>query len=197
MEQSNKIGLLVFMLGFLSFLLAVVAENKKPPFGTPIQGRDVVICKFPSDPTILLGSLSTIALVLSVILGHVGIFFPYKGKPLSTSVLFGYKTLFIFFYVAEIVSAWAIAFLVWTIVTEGLHRSRNVHYDLTTQCPTAKTGMFGGSAFLALDAAILWLVCQMLTLNVRADHFEGEGEGEEEGKGEYGHVYANDVNTHD
>ncbi|XP_042380400.1 uncharacterized protein LOC121972842 [Zingiber officinale] len=191
MEQSKMIGLSVFLLGFLSFLLAVVAENKKPPFGTPIQGRDVVICKFPSDPSILLGSLSTIALVLSVILGHVGIFFPYKGKPVSTSVLFGYKTLSIFFYVAEIVSAWAIAFLVWTIVTEGLHRSRNVHYDLTTQCPTAKTGMFGGSAFLALDAALLWVVCQMLTLNVRDDYFGGE----EDGKGEYGHVYTNDVNV--
>lgn len=65
----------------------------------------------------------------------------------------------------------ALAMLVWTTVSEGLHRSRNVHHDLTTRCPTAKTGLFGGGAFLALDAAIFWLICQMLTMNARSDYF--------------------------
>ncbi|KAG6485368.1 hypothetical protein ZIOFF_053909 [Zingiber officinale] len=64
LEQSGKIGSFVIILGFLSFILAIVAENKKPPFGTPIQGKGVVICKFPSDPTVLVGSLSVVALVL-------------------------------------------------------------------------------------------------------------------------------------
>ncbi|KAG6501034.1 uncharacterized protein LOC121995187 [Zingiber officinale] len=189
LEQSGKIGSFVIILGFLSFILAIVAENKKPAFGTPIQGKGVVICKFPSDPTVLVGSLSVVALVFTIIGGHVAVFFNYKGKAVSNNVLFGYSTLFVFFVIAEIVSTLAFAFLIWTVVTEGLHRSRNVHYDLTTQCPTAKTGMFGGAAFLALDAAILWLVCLTLTLNVRADHFEDE----EVKKGEYGQVYATEL----
>ncbi|KAG6466734.1 uncharacterized protein LOC122036916 [Zingiber officinale] len=189
LEQSGKIGSFVIILGFLSFILAIVAENKKPAFGTPIQGKGVVICKFPSDPTVLVGSLSVVALVFTIIGGHVAVFFNYKGKVVSNNVLFGYSTLFVFFVIAEIVSTLAFAFLIWTVVTEGLHRSRNVHYDLTTQCPTAKTGMFGGAAFLALDAAILWLVCLTLTLNVRADHFEDE----EVKKGEYGQVYATEL----
>ncbi|KAG6481496.1 hypothetical protein ZIOFF_058100 [Zingiber officinale] len=125
----------------------------------------------------------------TIIGGHVAVFFNYKGKAVSNNVLFGYSALFVFFVIAEIVSTLAFAFLIWTVVTEGLHRSRNVHYDLTTQCPTAKTGMFGGAAFLALDAAILWLVCLTLTLNVRADHFEDE----EVKKGEYGQVYATEL----
>ncbi|KAG6481499.1 uncharacterized protein LOC122013550 [Zingiber officinale] len=189
LEQSGKIGSFVIILGFLSFILAIVAENKKPPFGTPIQGNGVVICKFPSDPTVLVDSLSVVALVFTIIGGHVTVFFNYKGKAVSNNVLFGYSALFVFFVIAEIVSTLAFAFLIWTVVTEGLHRSRNVHYDLTTQCPTAKTGMFGGAAFLALDAAILWLVCLTLTLNVRADHFEDE----EVKKGEYGQVYATEL----
>ncbi|KAG6485378.1 uncharacterized protein LOC122010574 [Zingiber officinale] len=189
LEQSGKIGSFVTILGFLSFILAIVAENKKPPFGTPIQGKGVVICKFPSDPTVLVGSLSVVALVFTIIGGHVAVFFNYKGKVVSNNVLFGYSTLFVFFVIAEIVSTLAFAFLIWTVVSEGLHRSRNVHYDLTTQCPTAKTGMFGGAAFLALDAAILWLVCLMLTMNVRADHFEDE----EVKKGEYGQAYATEL----
>lgn len=75
----------------------------------------------------------------------------------------------------------ALAMLVWTTVSEGLHRSRNVHHDLTTRCPTAKTGLFGGGAFLALDAAIFWLICQMLTMNARSDYFN-----EDDPIGEYG-----------
>ena len=56
------------------------------------------------------------------------------------------------------------------------------------QCPTAKTGLFGGAAFLALDAALFWLVCQMLALNARADYLD-----EDDNKGEYGQVYADEV----
>ncbi|XP_074575501.1 uncharacterized protein LOC141831953 [Curcuma longa] len=189
-DQTVKIGSFVTLLGFLSFILAIVAENKKPPFGTPIQGKGVVICKFPSDMTVLAGALSAVALVFTIIAGHVAVFFPYKGKAVSSNVLFGYFTLFVFFVIAEIVSTLAFAFLIWTVVTEGLHRKRNVHFVLTTQCPTAKTGMFGGAAFLALDAAILWLVCLMLTMNVRSDHFE---EDEEDKKREHGQVYATEL----
>ena len=90
--------------------------------------------------------------------------------------------------VIRLVSALALAMLLWATVTEGLHRSRNIHHDLDIQCPTAKTGLFGGAAFLALDAALFWLVCQMLALNARADYLD-----EDDDKGEYGQVYAADI----
>lgn len=73
--------------------------------------------------------------------------------------------------------------MIWATATEGFHRTRNVHHNLKTTCPTAKTGLFGGAAFLALDAALFWLVCQMLALNARADYLE-----EDDPKGDYGQV---------
>lgn len=73
------------------------------------------------------------------------------------------------------VSVLGFGLLLWVTITEGLHRSRSVHpTDLGYQCPTAKTGLFGGAAFVALDAALLWLVCQLLTINHRADYLEEE-----------------------
>lgn len=86
------------------------------------------------------------------------------------------------------VSTLALVMLLWATITEGLHRSRNVHHDPEYLCPTAKTGLFGGAAFLALDAALFWLICQMLTLNARADYFD-----EDDPKGEYGQVYADEL----
>ncbi|RRT62465.1 hypothetical protein B296_00026925 [Ensete ventricosum] len=83
------------------------------------------------------------------------------------------------------VSIVALVSLMWATISEGLHRSRNVHHDPEYLCPTAKTGLFGGAAFLALDAALFWLICQMLTLNVRADYFD-----EDDPKVEYGQVSA-------
>lgn len=78
----------------------------------------------------------------------------------------------------------------WATITEDLNRVHNIHHDLTTQCPTAKTGTFGGAAFLSLDATLFWLVCQMLTLNARADYLD-----ENDPKGEYGQVYATDYDA--
>jgi hypothetical protein len=77
--------------------------------------------------------------------------------------------------------------LLWATVTESLHRSNNTHQDMHYNCPTAKTGLFGGAAFLALDASLFWLVCQMLALNARADYMD------EDDKGEYGQVCAAEV----
>ena len=88
----------------------------------------------------------------------------------------------------RLVSALAFAMLLWATVTEGLHRSKNIHHDMNYQCPTAKTGLFGVAAFLALDASLFWLVCQMLVLNARADYLD-----EDDNKGEYGQVYAAEV----
>ncbi|KAJ8466736.1 hypothetical protein OPV22_029288 [Ensete ventricosum] len=180
-SQTARIGACVFCLGFMSFLLAIFAETTKPPFGTPIQAKDAVICKFPDDPSILLGTLSVVTLVLAAIAGHAAVYFPYKGKSVPRNALFRSTTLSTFFVIAEVITVLALVMLLWTTTSEVLHRSRNVHRDLTTQCPTAKTGLFGGGAFLALDAALFWLICQMLTLNARSDYLDEE----DETKGEY------------
>lgn len=83
----------------------------------------------------------------------------------------------------------AAALLLWPTITEQLHRSRNVHRNLETACPTAKTGLLGGGAFVSLDASLLWLVALMLADNAREDYFE---ETEKDVKGEYGQVSAID-----
>jgi len=88
------------------------------------------------------------------------------------------------------VTVLAEAMMLWATITEGLHRSFNIHHDLNAECATAKTGLFGGAGFLALDAALFWLVCQMLTDNARADYLE-----DEDPKGTYGQVLATDYDV--
>ncbi|KAJ6845713.1 uncharacterized protein M6B38_286345 [Iris pallida] len=188
---SSQIALTVAFFGSFAFIFGVIAENKKPPFGTPIQGKGVVICKFPSDPTVALGALSVVALLLSAISGWFAVFFPYQGKSVPKEALFRSTALTVFFIIAVSVTVLAEGMMMWATITEGLHRSRNVHQDLTTQCPTAKTGLFGGAAFLALDASLFWLVCQMLTLNARADYLEED----DDPKGAYGQVLATDFDA--
>lgn len=66
----------------------------------------------------------------------------------------------------------AAIFLIWPTITEQLHRSRNVHYNVDTDCPTAKTGLMGGGAFLSLNASLFWLLSLVLVSNAREDYFE-------------------------
>lgn len=63
-------------------------------------------------------------------------------------------------------------FLLWPTIEEQLHLARNVHHNLETDCPTAKTGILGGGAFASLDAALFWLVTLMLAINARDDFFD-------------------------
>ncbi|XP_058113437.1 uncharacterized protein LOC131256567 [Magnolia sinica] len=189
-NRTAQIALSVAAFGSLAFIFGVIAENKKPAAGIPFSGKDVVICKYPSDPTVALGSLSVVTLFVATILGVVSMFYPYKGKSVPTEALFRSTTLLVFFVIAMSVSVLAEAMMMWATITEGLHRVRNVHHNLNTQCPTAKTGLFGGAAFLALDAALFWLVCQMLTLNAREDYLE-----EEDPKGEYGHIHTTEYSA--
>ncbi|TVU18128.1 hypothetical protein EJB05_34201 [Eragrostis curvula] len=135
-----------------------------------------------------MGSLSIVALILAAIIGHVAIFHPYSGKSVPRRALFQSTSLSVFFVVAELVSALAFAMLLWATVTESLHRSNSIHHNMDYKCPTAKTGLFGGAAFLALDASLFWLVCQMLALNARADYLD-----EDDTKGEYGQVYTSEA----
>lgn len=83
----------------------------------------------------------------------------------------------------------AAALLLWPTIVEQRHLTKNVHHNLQTSCPTAKTGLLGGGAFLSLDSALLWLVSLMLADNAREDYFEEVGF---ESKGEHGNVLATD-----
>lgn len=75
--------------------------------------------------------------------------------------------------------------LLWPTITEQLHLTHNVHRNLETSCPTAKTGLLGGGAFVSLDSTLFWLVALMLADNAREDYFSELGL---ENKGESGQV---------
>lgn len=66
----------------------------------------------------------------------------------------------------------AAALLLWPTISEQLHITHNIHHNLQTDCPTAKTGLLGGGAFLSLDSAFFWLVALMLADNAREDYFQ-------------------------
>lgn len=67
--------------------------------------------------------------------------------------------------------------LLWPTITEQIHLTRKVHLDADYACPTAKSGLLGGGAFLSLDACLFWLVALMLADNAREDYFD-EAKGE-------------------
>ncbi|KAL6989839.1 hypothetical protein U1Q18_015590 [Sarracenia purpurea var. burkii] len=189
---TKQMSLIVATFGVLSFIFGVVAENKKPASGTPITGKGVVICKYPSDPTVVLGYLATVFLVASTVVGYLSLFYPYKGKSIPLAALFRSTSFLVFFNIALGTAGLAATFLLWPTITEQLHLIRNVHHNLKTNCPTAKTGLLGGGAFLALDASLFWLVSLMLADNAREDYFD---EVESGGKGEQGHVVTDDFNA--
>ncbi|XP_010922470.1 uncharacterized protein [Elaeis guineensis] len=188
---NAQLGLSTASFGVLSFILGIVAEFEKPPYGTPIQGKDVIICKFPSDPTVALGALSVVAVFISAALGILSVFFPYKGKSVPRNVMFQNCTFFVFFQLSVVLTLSGAGMMLMGIIQEALQHIHNVHQDLEYACPTAKTGVFGGAAFLNLDASLFWLVSLMLTMNVREDYF-GETE---DSKGEYGEVLIDDNET--
>lgn len=185
----KQMALMVAFTGILSFIFGVVAENKKPAAGTPITGQGVVICKYPSDPTVALGYLSFAFLLVSTVAGFWSLFYPYKGKSLPQAVLFRSTSFVVFFNIAVFSAGLAATLLLWPTITEQLHLSRNVHRNLNTDCPTAKTGLLGGGAFVSLDSALFWLVALMLADNAREDYFE---EVEADPKGEYGQVITDE-----
>ncbi|CAN0914450.1 hypothetical protein LINGRAHAP2_LOCUS28577 [Linum grandiflorum] len=165
-------SLIVATLGVLSFIFGVVAENKKPAEGVPITGKGVVICKYPSDPTVALGYLSVVFLVAAAVVGYFSLFYPYKGKSVPQSAMFRSTSFLVFFNIAIFTGGLAAALLLWPTITEQLHLTRNVHQNLETACPTAKTGLLGGGAFVSLDSALFWLVTLMLADNAREDYFD-------------------------
>ncbi|XWS72892.1 hypothetical protein CRYUN_Cryun02cG0078700 [Craigia yunnanensis] len=188
----KRAALIVSFLGILSFIFGVIAENKKPASGTPISGKDMVICKYPSDPSVVLGYLSVAFLILSTSAGYWSLFYPYKGKSVPHSVLFRSSSFFVFFNIALFTGGLAATLLLWPTITEHLHLIRNVHHNLTTECPTAKTGLLGGGAFVSLDSALFWLVALMLAANAREDHFD---EVEKDSKADHGQVLTDEYHV--
>ncbi|GAB2234299.1 hypothetical protein Drorol1_Dr00003546 [Drosera rotundifolia] len=178
-------SLTITFFGIISFIFGVIAENKKPAAGTPIPGRDVVICQYPSSPYVALGYLSVIFLVLSTAVGYFSLFYPYKKKSIPYSALFNTKLMVIFFNIAWLTSGLALVLLLWPTIQEQVHLSKKVHHNLEYDCPTAKTGLIGGGAFVSLDACLIWLICLMLASNAREDYFD---EVEESLKGEFSEV---------
>ncbi|KAJ8763761.1 hypothetical protein K2173_003543 [Erythroxylum novogranatense] len=168
----KQMAVIVATLGVLSFIFGIVAENKKPASGTPIHGKGVVICKYPRDPTVVLGYLSVMFLILSTVAGYLSLFYPYKGKSVPQAALFRSTSFLVFFNIAVFTGGLALALLLWPTITEQLHLTRNVHLNLETECPTAKTGLLGGGALVSLDSALFWLVALMLADNAREDYFD-------------------------
>ncbi|XP_022868455.1 uncharacterized protein LOC111388029 [Olea europaea var. sylvestris] len=169
MKQTS---LTVATLGLLSFIFGVIAENKKPESGTTITGKGIVICKYPYDPSIVLGWLSVVFLAASTAAGYFSLFYDYKGKKIPQAALFQNTSFLVFFNIALGTTGLAAALLLWPTISEQLHHVRNVHHNLQNECPTAKTGLLGGGAFLSLDSTLFWLVALMLADNTREDYFE-------------------------
>ncbi|XP_004501257.1 uncharacterized protein [Cicer arietinum] len=173
----KQMALLVSIFGVISFILGVVAENKKPGSGIPITVKNGVTCKYPSDPTVALGYLSVVFLVASTVVGYLSLFYPYKGKSVPQGILFKNTSFLVFFNVALFSAGLAATMLLWPTITEQIHLTRKVHLDADYACPTAKSGLLGGGAFLSLDACLFWLVALMLADNAREDYFD-EAKGE-------------------
>ncbi|KAI8555863.1 hypothetical protein RHMOL_Rhmol05G0207100 [Rhododendron molle] len=113
--------------------------------------------------------------------GYFSLFYPYQGKSVPQSAFFSSHKFTVFFNIALVTAGFAAALLLYTTVLEHILLTHNVHHDLDTQCPTAKTGLLGGAAFASLDSALFWLVALMLGTNVREDYF-----GETESGDDYG-----------
>ncbi|KAG0567592.1 hypothetical protein KC19_7G146300 [Ceratodon purpureus] len=183
--QAGKFALVVTFPGVLAFILGIVAENKKPTGDLArkvISSSGVTSCLYPKDPTIALGSLAAICLFVSAVIGVISLIYPYEGKSISLKNLSKSTGLVAFVILSLLLFIVSEALLLWATILESVHRNHNHHGTLAGSCPTAKAGLFGGAAFMALDSTLFWLICLMLTVNARADHF---GYGEEDVRGNY------------
>lgn len=92
---------LCHVMCFQTPIMILINETRlQPSAGTPITGKDVVICKYPSDPSVALGYLSTAFLLASIVAGYLSLFYPYKGKAVPQSVLFRSTAFVVFFNIA-------------------------------------------------------------------------------------------------
>ncbi|KAK2453007.1 hypothetical protein P8452_00679 [Trifolium repens] len=113
------------------------------------ENKKPMICNYPNDPTVIFGYSSIGFLVASSLMGLVSLFYSYNGTSVPPSALFKYTTFSIFSSLALTIS-----------ILGGL------------DCPTAKTGLMGGGAFLCLISSLFWLLSLMLVKNAREDYLE-------------------------
>nr|XP_016441509.1 PREDICTED: uncharacterized protein LOC107767105 [Nicotiana tabacum] len=146
-----------------------------------------VICKYKSDPTVALGYLSFALLVASSVADFLSLFYPYQGKSIPQAALLKNTSFVVVLNIALGTTGLAAALILWPTISEQLHITRNIHHNLQTDCPTTKTGLLGGGAFLSLDSALFWLVALMLADNAREDYFQ-----DADVKGELKASYADD-----
>ncbi|EFJ38059.1 hypothetical protein SELMODRAFT_164273 [Selaginella moellendorffii] len=177
-----RAALLVSTLGALAFILGIMAENKKPESVASTTVNGITICHYPSDASISLGAAAVAVLFVTTCVALVALFFPYDGKHIPHGVLWKNAAFTTFFVLSLAVYLTAEGLLLWTTISESMHHKQNKHYHLAADgCPTAKTGLFGGAAFLALDSTLFWLICLMLLGNAREDHFGMEDEASMKG----------------
>lgn len=74
----------------------------QPAAGKPIPSSDgrSVTCQYPSDPTVVLGVLSTVFLIASTVVGYMSLFYPYKGKVVPQGVMLKHFCFSAFFNLA-------------------------------------------------------------------------------------------------
>ncbi|KAL8141382.1 hypothetical protein V2J09_007403 [Rumex salicifolius] len=171
--RMSHMATLSFLLGAVSFVVGVIAENMKPESGTPVQGKDVIICNYPSasHQYVVLGFVSLGFLALSALVGMASLSLSYNKRAIPSSALYASSTMTTFYYIALLWTAFGGAFILWPTLTEFFHQKMNVHKNLVYEC----------GSLLSLSSSLLWLVCLMLAKNARDDYFE---EIEEARKGE-------------
>ncbi|KAJ7552028.1 hypothetical protein O6H91_06G039300 [Diphasiastrum complanatum] len=193
MSQFTQATLLFTLFGMVAFILGILAENKKPTDDVIQlqQSNGVSICHYPRDSSPTLGSLAVVFLFISSSIAIVAMFYPYGGKSIPQSALWRNTLFMVFFSLSLALYFLAEALLLWAVIRQSMTRKHNIHPLSLDSCPSAKAGLFGGAAFLALDTTLFWLICMMLVSNARADHFQ---EGEDE-NGYYGKVVEDTTTT--
>ncbi|KAJ7294436.1 hypothetical protein O6H91_08G004800 [Diphasiastrum complanatum] len=186
--QVRWASTLVTVPGLIAFALGVIAENKKPADDAIklIHMNGLTTCQYPMDSSIALGIFSIILLFASTAAAQAAIFFPYDGKHLPYHSLWKKQVFTAFFILSMVLYFTTEGLLIWATVIESNHRNYNIHHQALDSCPTAKTGLYGGAAFLALATTLFWLICMILVVNIRSDHLT---EAEDE-TGFYGQVTA-------
>ncbi|KAH7524292.1 hypothetical protein FEM48_Zijuj06G0104000 [Ziziphus jujuba var. spinosa] len=182
----KQMSLIVAFFGVLSFTFGVVAENQKsvpidemntyrPASGTAITGKGVVICKYPSDPTVVLGYLS---LAFLIVLDFYHCFTHTKESPFhkrlcSKALVSLYSSTFLCNIIKLLTLPFTCRFQHYQAVKFAVYFTYLKALNLVTEdAHTAETGLLGGGAFVSLDSALFWLVALMLADNAREDHFE-------------------------
>ncbi|WJX09895.1 hypothetical protein P8452_00679 [Trifolium repens] len=113
------------------------------------ENKKPMICNYPNDPTVIFGYSSIGFLVASSLMGLLSFDYQYIG--------------------------WGNDIM--ATMTEQHHWRHNLYSaNVTTStkldCPTAKTGLMGGGAFLCLISSLFWLLSLMLVKNAREDYLE-------------------------